>query len=76
MDNSIYWLISLRVQEKDYSVWFNDWLFETWSQTKISEVTELAYTYIKNHIPYDKFTIIWVKDLRVLWQISLRASKK
>mgnify|MGYP007037349903 CR=1 FL=1 len=76
MDNSIYWLISLRVQEKDFSVWFNDWIFETWSRATISEVSELAYTYIQNHIPYDKFTIIWIKDLRVLWQISLRQSKK
>ena len=51
MDNSIYWLISLRVQEKDFSVQFNDWIFETGSQTKIWEVTELANTYIQNHIP-------------------------
>lgn len=72
MDNSIYWLISLLTQEKDFSVWYNDWIFETWSQTTILEVTELANKYIQQHMPYERFTIIWVKDLRVLWQISLR----
>lgn len=76
MDNSIYWLISLRVQEKDFSVQFNDWIFETGSQTKIWEVTELANTYIKNHIPYERFCIIWVKDLWVMGEISLRQHKK
>lgn len=72
MDNSIYWLISLRIQNKDFNIEYTDWIFETGSQSKILEVTELANTYIQNHIPYEKFAILWVKDLRVMWQISLR----
>lgn len=76
MDNSIYWLITLWVQEKDFKTSTNKWIFETWSTTNIHEVADLAMTYIQNHMPYERFKIIWIEDLRVLWEISLRKKFK